>query len=108
MEANFLVWIKDRRRIAKLGAGALALSFLVWMGLSSPESAPGEKQREQLDLEPGSFVITETSWGADESAQEVEGQTLYGDSFMSEEEKQRVEEAKERWQNLDIAVRRQR
>lgn len=71
---------------------------------SAAESASPERA---LDLEPGRFVITETSWGTDTEPVAADDDWLEtGEPANDQETKERLaEQARERWQNLDIAIR---
>ena len=104
-------WLGESRRLV-LGFAAVVvvgLGVLLWPG--SDESSEESGDAAPQALAPGRFVLTDASWGAvADSAPEPEESDENGQSFVldfgEERRRQLAEEARERWQNLDIAIRR--
>jgi hypothetical protein len=83
----------------------LGLAFSSALSGSESESASPVRA---LDLEPGRFVLTQTSWGTEPTEPEfAEDDWLDSGEATDDQETQerRAERARDRWQNLDIAIR---
>jgi hypothetical protein len=98
--------------LAGIGMGGVLLGVAVSSALSGNEGESAAPARA-LDLEPGRFVITETSWGTDPTEPEAADPEADADDWLEtgeetndQETKERLaEQARDRWQNLDIAIR---
>lgn len=98
--------LKSPKWLVGVALGGVLLGIAISQASSSEGADPGASAPER-ELEPGRFVITENSWGTDPVApvDDDEWQEL-GESEEDQEKKERLaQQARERWQNLDIAIR---
>ena len=96
-----------RRRAVGVGLAFAAIAVVAWAMAGRPEAvAPAAV----VASTPPAFQVLESSWGAAPTAAQpsVAVDPGFTPAVQRDDEARRVAEARERWQNLDIAVSTER
>jgi hypothetical protein len=97
-----------RRRAVGVGLALAAITVVAWAMVGRPEAAA--PAAVAAAAAPPAFQLRESSWGAAPRADQpkVEVDLGFTPAVQRDDEARRVAEARERWQNLDIAVSTER
>jgi hypothetical protein len=96
-----------RRKAVGVGLAFAAIAVVAWAMAGRPEAvAPAAV----VASTPPAFQVLESSWGAAPTAAQpsVAVDPGFTPAVQRDDEARRVAEARERWQNLDIAVSTER
>ncbi|MCA3010513.1 MAG: hypothetical protein INH34_19220 [Phycisphaerales bacterium] len=95
------------RKALGVGLAIAAIAVVAWAMVGRPEAvAPAAV----VAAAPPAFQVLESSWGAAPTATqpEIPVDPGFTPAVQRDDEARRVAEARERWQNLDIAVSTER
>ncbi|MBM3963425.1 MAG: hypothetical protein FJ306_16250 [Planctomycetes bacterium] len=96
-----------RRKAVGVGLSFAAIAVVAWAMAGRPEAAA---PAAVVAAAPPAFQVLESSWGAAPTAAqpEVAVEPGFTPAVQRDDEAHRFAEARERWQNLDIAVSTER